>query len=97
MKIRSIMVTGNNWGTASSIAREVGIGSVIIAEAKPELKAKKVKDLQLKLLHRNILQETKVSFATMNCRGCYGCVLCQCCLLFSVVEILQETMEAGPP
>ncbi|KAK7308982.1 hypothetical protein RJT34_05359 [Clitoria ternatea] len=45
MKIRSIMVTGDNWGTASSIAREVGIESVI-AEAKPEQKAEKVKDLQ---------------------------------------------------
>ncbi|XP_027361435.1 probable copper-transporting ATPase HMA5 [Abrus precatorius] len=45
MKIRSMMVTGDNWGTASSIAREVGIESVI-AEAKPEQKAEKVKDLQ---------------------------------------------------
>ncbi|XP_061373774.1 probable copper-transporting ATPase HMA5 [Gastrolobium bilobum] len=45
MKIRSIMVTGDNWGTANSIAREVGIETVI-AEAKPEYKAEKVKDLQ---------------------------------------------------
>ncbi|KAE9606573.1 putative cu(2+)-exporting ATPase [Lupinus albus] len=45
MKIRSIMVTGDNLGTANSIAREVGIESVI-AEAKPEQKAKHVKDLQ---------------------------------------------------
>ncbi|XP_061337267.1 probable copper-transporting ATPase HMA5 [Gastrolobium bilobum] len=45
MKIRSIMVTGDNWGTANSVAREVGIESVI-AEAKPEQKAEKVKDLQ---------------------------------------------------
>ncbi|TKY70939.1 copper-transporting ATPase HMA5 [Spatholobus suberectus] len=45
MKIRSIMVTGDNFGTASSIAREVGIESVI-AEAKPDQKAEKVKDLQ---------------------------------------------------
>ncbi|KAG5041435.1 hypothetical protein JHK85_013911 [Glycine max] len=35
MKIRSIMVTGDNWGTANPIAREVGIETVI-AEAKPE-------------------------------------------------------------
>ncbi|OIV94902.1 hypothetical protein TanjilG_22099 [Lupinus angustifolius] len=45
MKIRSIMVTGDNLGTANSIAKEVGIESVI-AEAKPEQKAKHVKDLQ---------------------------------------------------
>ncbi|EXB37368.1 Putative copper-transporting ATPase 3 [Morus notabilis] len=45
MKIKSIMVTGDNWGTAKSIAKEVGIETVI-AEAKPEQKAEKVKDLQ---------------------------------------------------
>ncbi|KAK7369675.1 hypothetical protein VNO80_11718 [Phaseolus coccineus] len=45
MKIRSIMVTGDNWGTANSIAREVGIETVI-AEAKPGQKAEQVKDLQ---------------------------------------------------
>ncbi|KAK7251295.1 hypothetical protein RIF29_34355 [Crotalaria pallida] len=45
MKIRSIMVTGDNWGTANSIGREVGIETVI-AEAKPEQKAERVKELQ---------------------------------------------------
>ncbi|KAJ7004040.1 hypothetical protein NC653_009049 [Populus alba x Populus x berolinensis] len=45
MKVRSIMVTGDNWGTANSIAKEVGIETVI-AEAKPEEKAEKVKELQ---------------------------------------------------
>ncbi|KAK4843232.1 hypothetical protein QYF36_005605 [Acer negundo] len=45
MDVRSIMVTGDNWGTAKSIANEVGIETVI-AEAKPEQKAKKVKELQ---------------------------------------------------
>lgn len=49
MKIRSIMVTGDNWGTANSIAREVGIETVI-AEAKPDQKAEKVKDLQVHYL-----------------------------------------------
>ena len=48
MNIKSIMVTGDNWGTANSIAREVGIDSVI-AEAKPEQKAEKVKELQVTL------------------------------------------------
>ncbi|KAL0772067.1 hypothetical protein Bca101_037218 [Brassica carinata] len=38
MNIKGIMVTGDNWGTANSIAREV--------EAKPEQKAEKVKELQ---------------------------------------------------
>ena len=46
MKVRSIMVTGDNWGTANSIAREVGIATVI-AEAKPEQKAEQVKELQV--------------------------------------------------
>ncbi|KAM4074922.1 hypothetical protein ACJW30_10G130700 [Castanea mollissima] len=45
MKIRSILVTGDNWGTANAIAKEVGIETVI-AEAKPEDKAKIVKDFQ---------------------------------------------------
>ncbi|KAL9255837.1 putative copper-transporting ATPase HMA5 [Drosera capensis] len=45
MNIKSIMVTGDNKGTANSIAKEVGIGT-IIAEAKPEQKAEKLKELQ---------------------------------------------------
>ncbi|XP_058200780.1 probable copper-transporting ATPase HMA5 [Rhododendron vialii] len=45
MNVRSIMVTGDNWGTAKSIAKEVGIDNVI-AEAKPEHKAERVKELQ---------------------------------------------------
>lgn len=45
MNIKTMLVTGDNWGTAHSIAREVGIETVI-AEAKPEDKAEKVKELQ---------------------------------------------------
>ncbi|XP_022773144.1 probable copper-transporting ATPase HMA5 [Durio zibethinus] len=45
MNVRSIMVTGDNWRTASSIARQIGIETVV-AEAKPEQKAEKIKDLQ---------------------------------------------------
>ncbi|KAJ0903613.1 putative cu(2+)-exporting ATPase [Helianthus annuus] len=45
MKVKSIVVTGDNWGTANSIAKEVRIDDVI-AEAKPEDKAEKVKELQ---------------------------------------------------
>lgn len=47
MNVKSIMVTGDNWGTARSIAKEVGIDTVF-AEAKPEFKAEKVKELQVK-------------------------------------------------
>ncbi|WOL06069.1 hypothetical protein Cni_G14801 [Canna indica] len=46
MKVKSIMVTGDNWGTANAIAEEVGIDTVI-AEAKPHQKAEKIKELQM--------------------------------------------------
>ena len=46
MKVKSIMVTGDNWGTANSIAQEVGI-EIVVAEAKPEQKAEQVKNLQV--------------------------------------------------
>ncbi|KAG9441214.1 hypothetical protein H6P81_017068 [Aristolochia fimbriata] len=46
MKVKSIVVTGDNWGTAKAIANEVGIETVV-AEAKPEDKAEKVKELQM--------------------------------------------------
>ncbi|XP_057797951.1 probable copper-transporting ATPase HMA5 [Salvia miltiorrhiza] len=45
MKISCIIMTGDNLGTANAIAREVGI-DVVYAEAKPEDKAQKVKELQ---------------------------------------------------
>ncbi|KAL8064204.1 hypothetical protein ABFX02_01G075000 [Erythranthe guttata] len=45
MKIKCIIVTGDNKGTAKAIAKEVGIDS-FVAEAKPEHKAQKVKELQ---------------------------------------------------
>ncbi|KAJ7299799.1 hypothetical protein O6H91_Y148800 [Diphasiastrum complanatum] len=46
MGIRSIMITGDNWGTANAIAREANIGTVI-AEAQPKVKAEKVNELQM--------------------------------------------------
>ncbi|XP_020586795.1 probable copper-transporting ATPase HMA5 [Phalaenopsis equestris] len=46
MNVRSIMVTGDNWGTAKAIAEEVGIAT-IVAQAKPAEKAEKVKELQM--------------------------------------------------
>lgn len=61
MKVKSILVTGDNWGTASSIAKEVGIETVV-AEAKPEQKAEKVKDLQV----RNVIAVFKyIKFVSM--------------------------------
>lgn len=45
MGVQSIMVTGDNWGTAYAIAREVGIETVF-AETQPQGKAEKVKELQ---------------------------------------------------
>ncbi|KAF2297807.1 hypothetical protein GH714_003237 [Hevea brasiliensis] len=45
MKVRTIMATGDNWGTANSICRQVGIETVI-AEAKHQQKVKEVEKLQ---------------------------------------------------
>ncbi|CAK9188434.1 unnamed protein product [Ilex paraguariensis] len=47
MDISSIMVTGDNWATATAIAKEVGIQKVF-AEMDPLGKANKIKDLQMK-------------------------------------------------
>ncbi|KVH90809.1 Cation-transporting P-type ATPase, partial [Cynara cardunculus var. scolymus] len=47
MSIRSIMVTGDNWSTATAIAKEVGIENVF-AETDPLGKADRIKDLQAK-------------------------------------------------
>ncbi|XP_010913948.1 copper-transporting ATPase HMA4 [Elaeis guineensis] len=47
MSISSIMVTGDNWATASAIARELGI-STVFAETDPVGKAEKIKELQMK-------------------------------------------------
>ncbi|CAL9111875.1 unnamed protein product [Musa textilis] len=46
MSISSIMVTGDNWATATAIAREVGIEKVF-AETDPVGKAERIKDLQM--------------------------------------------------
>lgn len=45
MKVKSIIVTDDNWGTTNSIAKEVGMGTAI-AETELEQKAGEVKDLQ---------------------------------------------------
>ncbi|XP_065866620.1 copper-transporting ATPase HMA4-like [Euphorbia lathyris] len=45
MNISAIMVTGDNWATASAIAKEVGIEKVF-AETDPIGKADRIKDLQ---------------------------------------------------
>lgn len=46
MKVKCFMVTGDNWGTARAIAKEVGIDN-IVAEAKPDQKVEKIKELQV--------------------------------------------------
>lgn len=46
MNINSIMVTGDNWSTATAIAKEVGIENVF-AEIDPVGKADRIKDLQV--------------------------------------------------
>lgn len=47
MSISSVMVTGDNWATATAIAGEVGIQKVF-AETDPLGKADKIKELQVK-------------------------------------------------
>ncbi|KAL0389348.1 UNVERIFIED_CONTAM: Copper-transporting ATPase HMA4 [Sesamum calycinum] len=46
MSISSVMVTGDNWATASAIGKQVGIQKVF-AETDPLGKADKIKELQL--------------------------------------------------
>ncbi|KAK4365361.1 hypothetical protein RND71_016719 [Anisodus tanguticus] len=47
MNVESMIVTGDNWGTANAIAKQVGIErKYVVAEAKPAQKAEKVKELQ---------------------------------------------------
>jgi Cu+-exporting ATPase len=51
MGVRSMMVTGDNWGTATAIARELGIERPsIYAESLPEDKARIVKEIQVRSL-----------------------------------------------
>lgn len=60
MKINTIIMTGDNLGTANAIAKEVGI-DVVVAEAKPEDKAHRVKQLQVKYLF-SFLQTLIINF-----------------------------------
>eukprot|EP00850_Spirogloea_muscicola_P012848 SM000085S23198 [mRNA] locus=s85:5921:11382:- [translate_table: standard] len=47
MGVRSMMVTGDNWGTATAIAEEVGIlPEDVMAQVLPAGKAEAIKDLQ---------------------------------------------------
>lgn len=57
MGISSVMVTGDNWATATAIAKEVGIEAVF-AEADPLQKAERIKRLQVNLF----LHSVKISF-----------------------------------
>ncbi|EPS64277.1 hypothetical protein M569_10503, partial [Genlisea aurea] len=45
MRIETMIVTGDNHGTARAISKQVGVDT-FIAEAKPETKVQKVKELQ---------------------------------------------------
>lgn len=48
MGVGSMMVTGDNWGTAMAIARELGIErGRVFAESLPEDKARIVKEIQV--------------------------------------------------
>lgn len=66
MKINSIIMTGDNLGTANAIAKEVGI-NVVFAEAKPQDKAQKVKELQVHLSAFLINSSLTSSIASQSC------------------------------
>ena len=52
--ISAIMVIGDNWVTAATIAKEVGIKTVF-AETDPLGKADRIKDLQVCFIPSNFL------------------------------------------
>jgi Cu+-exporting ATPase len=57
MGVHSMMVTGDNWGTAMAIARELGIERpCVYAESLPEDKARIVEEIQV----RNLLSSKKI-------------------------------------
>lgn len=62
MGISSIMVTGDNWATATAIAKQVGIQEEeVFAETDPLGKADKIKDLQVRsfsILHSQVCLST---------------------------------------
>jgi len=77
MNVESIMVTGDNWGTANAIGKEVGIEK-IIAEAKPEQKAEKVKELQVSYFLLSI-----IAFLLSSCN--HQVIYCPRILILAVV------------
>lgn len=84
MKIRSIMVTGDNWGTANSIAKEVGIETVV-AEAKPEQKAEKVKELQVH--RRTLLRSCSLKSKRLIIHNIYKYII----YIYTFIHRLQAT------
>lgn len=68
MGISSIMVTGDNWATATAIAKEVGIEKVF-AETTPSGKADKIKELQVSSLNMVIFCEIVFPITNSSCLG----------------------------
>lgn len=65
MNISSVMITGDNWATASAIAREVGIQNVF-AETNPLGKADKIKELQVTLIYAASIAQRLSSYHSMS-------------------------------
>ncbi|KAF9689350.1 hypothetical protein SADUNF_Sadunf01G0083100 [Salix dunnii] len=103
MKVRSVMVTGDNWGAANSIAKKVG-NETVVAEAKPEQKAEKVKELQLHKPHwhpsssRDAFPWRRTPFTTedwwtFSVGAVHGCLFSQCGSVLSFNDELQKALE----
>lgn len=70
MGISSIMATGDNWATATAIAKEIGIRKVF-AETDPVGKAKIIKEMQVQIFPLHVRRIFSISEHNVLISHCY--------------------------